>query len=281
MNNQIVHALQSKVIQIAKNAGEIILKFYRTGFSTEYKADGSPLTDADQAANTYIRQQLSTLAMNYPILSEETALPDYEIRKKWPMYWLVDPLDGTQQFVQQSDEFSVNIALIADDKPVMGVIYAPALDILAYATKKHGAFQQYGSATPQRIQVKTHTTTDIRILTSRAHLSERMQQCLSPLQPYERVPMGSAIKFAYLAAGKADMYLRLGPTSEWDTAAGQCIVEEAGGIVTDLSQNILSYNQKDSILNPAFLAAAQPLQSSHNLWNIAQAAAKRFAPRIQ
>jgi 3'(2'), 5'-bisphosphate nucleotidase len=241
-------------IAVAKRAGEAILRVYegKEDVGTQTKSDGSPLTNADMAAHHSILSGLRELTPESPVVSEESSLVSYQERRQWNEYWLVDPLDGTKEFVKQTDEFTVNIAWIQDSRPVQGVIHAPALGLTYYACKEAGAFRQRSGESPIKIAVQDPRD-KLRIVVSRSHKGERLESYLQRFEDYECVNMGSSLKFCLVAEGSAHFYPRLGRTLEWDTAAGQCIVEVAGGTVTDLQGKAVSYNKLD-LSNPDFLA---------------------------
>jgi 3'(2'), 5'-bisphosphate nucleotidase len=247
------------VINIAKAAGDAIMQIYSTDFDVTRKEDNSPLTQADLAAHTLICDALNKLTPNLPILSEESELIDYESRKEWRQYWLIDPLDGTREFIKRNGEFSVNIAFIDGHKPVLGVVYAPVTELLYFASQGHGAYKQVKSSLAQKIMTKSSNIQHLTIAGSRSHSNEKTQKFLRNLESesgckLELISMGSSLKSCLVAEGLADVYPRLGPTSEWDTAAAHCILIEAGGDVVDVSGNRLLYNNKQSLLNPDFFA---------------------------
>lgn len=246
------------VIDIAYQAGDRILQIYDDEqFIIEHKDDRTPLTQADLAAHKSIVAGLSSLAPDVPVLSEESAGVPYDTRRQWHRYWLVDPLDGTKEFIKRNGEFTVNIALIDGDEPVLGVIVVPVTGLCYYASRGHGAWKKSAGGTAERIRVRAVDQDNIMIVGSRSHGSERMQQFRENLGEHDLMSMGSSLKFCLVAEGQADIYPRLGLTSEWDTAAAQCIVEEAGGQVIDVNTNDrLRYNCKDSLLNPEFLVIA-------------------------
>ena len=238
------------------------MEVYRGEIEVQRKADSSPLTQADMAAHHIIESGLamltSRLTPQLPVLSEESATIPYAIRATWRRYWLVDPLDGTREFIKRNGEFTVNIALINDGKPVLGVVYAPAKDQLYYASKDCGAFKQSGNQTVQAIRARKLDLADITIAGSRSHSDTRMQGFLTKLagnlsRP-KLITIGSSLKICLVAEGIADMYPRLGPTSEWDTAAAQCVLEQAGGRLTNIDGVPFCYNTKESLLNPEFFA---------------------------
>jgi len=242
------------VIRIAREAGTAIMEIYadEEGFDVERKADKSPLTAADMAAHEIILSGLRALGRDYPILSEESAEVPYSERATWHTYWLVDPLDGTREFIKRNGEFTVNIALIDGGAPVLGVVYAPVLDRFYYGSAADGAFRSDGDGAARAIHVTATAPDPVRVAGSRSHSNERMSAYLDCLGSHELRPMGSSLKSCLVAEGAADLYPRLGPTSEWDTAAAQAVVEAAGGMVTDAANRPLRYNRGESLLNPDF-----------------------------
>lgn len=258
--NEIKHQeltrLVDEVRKIACRAGEKILEIYETEFSVERKKDNSPLTAADMAAHNTICEALTTLTPDIPILSEESSHIDYSERKKWNQYWLVDPLDGTREFVKRNGEFSVNIALIEAHKSVLGVIHIPVTGISYCASLNNNAFKHEADKNQSKITVKKTDVNAITVAGSRSHGNAKQQAFISSLNDPEILAVGSSLKFCLVAEGLADIYPRFGPTSEWDSAAAQCIVEEAGGIVIDTDFKTLEYNTKESLLNPPFLVIA-------------------------
>ncbi|UCB53995.1 MAG: 3'(2'),5'-bisphosphate nucleotidase CysQ [Thiotrichales bacterium] len=249
-------SLCDSCIDIAREAGRKILEVYETEFDIEHKDDKSPLTKADIASHHTIIDGLSALTPDIPILSEESAKQPFEERSQWQLYWLVDPLDGTREFIKRNGEFTVNIALIDNHKSVIGVIHVPVLNVDYFAYEQGGAFKVEQGGAAQPITVKQPEADRIVVAGSRSHGSEAMQQYMKNIAgrytEVEMLSMGSSLKFCLVAEGRADLYPRLGLTSEWDTAAAQCIVEQAGGHVTRTDMSILEYNTKDSLLNPFF-----------------------------
>ena len=240
--------------QIAIAAGQQILTVYGDEFEVQYKADESPLTLADQRAHQAIVAGLEALATGLPILSEEGDLPKFSSRRRWSRYWLLDPLDGTKEFVKRNGEFTVNIALIDAGVPVMGVVYVPVTGVIYFAWAGGGSWRQERGQSPVKIAVRaTPPQGRLAVVCSRSHRGERLASLLRRLGDHEVVPMGSSLKLCLVAEGRADFYPRLGPTSEWDTAAAHAVVLEAGGQVLDLLMQPLLYNQKESLLNPEFL----------------------------
>jgi 3'(2'), 5'-bisphosphate nucleotidase len=247
-------ALLEDVVQLARRAGEEILKVYnRSDFTVEEKADRSPLTAADLASHHTILAGLQALTPEIPVLSEESASLPYAERSRWSRYWLVDPLDGTREFINRNGEFTVNIALIEDGKPVLGVVHVPVTNITYRAARGLGAFKQVAAAPPQPVHVRALDKGPVLVVGSRSHRGSSLEGFLDRLGEHQMVGMGSSLKLCLVAEGLADVYPRLGPTSEWDTAAAQCVVEQAGGFVTTTTMQPLRYNTKDSLLNPFFL----------------------------
>ena len=242
-----------ELLRLIREAGDAILKIYDTEFEVERKQDDSPLTAADLAAHRLIVSNLERLTPRIPVLSEESAKIPYETRKGWSRYWLIDPLDGTREFVKRNGEFTVNIALIDDHRPVFGAVYAPVLKTLYYGIPGEGASMQQGEAPAQTIRVAARRRQPTLVAGSRSHAGDSLLRFLDRLGEHQLVSMGSSLKLCLVAEGKADIYPRLGPTSEWDTAAAQAVVEAAGGRVTTLDLQPLRYNTKDSLLNPHFL----------------------------
>jgi len=246
------------VINIAHHAGEKIMAIYNSDFSVDHKDDKSPLTEADLAAHTTICRELNQLTPDIPILSEESATIAYAVRRTWPQYWLVDPLDGTREFIKQNGEFTVNIALIEGNHPVLGVIQVPVTKVCYTAIQGKGAYRQDTSNEKQQIQVKKTSLDQLVIAASRSHGNKKQETFITQFPDAQIVTIGSSLKLCMLAEGKIDIYPRFGPTSEWDTAAAQCIVEQAGGAVTTMDLAPLTYNSKESLPNPHFLVIADP-----------------------
>jgi 3'(2'), 5'-bisphosphate nucleotidase len=247
-------ALIPPVLDAVAAAGTAILEVYATAHQVEYKADDSPLTRADRAAHDILAARLAAITPAVPVLSEEhEAGHARSVRGAWREFWLVDPLDGTREFISRNGEFTVNVALVRDHRPVLGVVAAPALGLTYYAAEGVGAFRQRdgGPAEP----IRTRRAVDpVVVVGSRSHRGDSLDAVLAKLGPHELRPMGSALKFCLVAEGSADFYPRLGPTSEWDTAAAQAVLEVAGGAVTTLDGTPLRYNERDTLLNPHFIA---------------------------
>jgi 3'(2'), 5'-bisphosphate nucleotidase len=239
--------------ELAERAGEAILAIYNTDFSVQEKSDQSPLTEADMASHRVIVETLRELTPGIPVLSEESAAIPFPERSAWQRYWLIDPLDGTKEFIKRNGEFTVNIALIEEQRPVLGIVHVPVSGITFYGGAGIGAFRRSGVEQPEAISVCSQHRATVKVAGSRSHAGESLQKFLGNLGTHEIVSMGSSLKLCLVAEGSADIYPRLGPTSEWDTAAAQAVVEGAGGKVTDTQMQALRYNTKDSLLNPHFL----------------------------
>lgn len=247
------------VIAIAQAAGAAIMAVYRDGFSVQTKDDASPLTQADLAANRVIVEGLATLTPDIPVLSEESAQVPWPQRRSWTRYWLVDPLDGTREFIKRNGEFSVNIALIEEGVAVFGVIQAPVDGRVWHATAGRGAYRRLPGQADLRLQVHAPAGVPLRVAASRSHRGERTEALLARMGEVEVIAQGSSLKFCRIAEGELDFYPRFGPTSEWDTAAGQCILEAAGGAVLAAdSGKPFRYNQRETVLNGDFVALGDP-----------------------
>jgi len=265
MNNDEINGLPVKIAELIVAAGEAILKVYESAFSVEYKEDNSPLTLADKLSHEIISTGLRKIAA-YPVISEEMAEVTYEERKGWHTFWLVDPLDGTKEFVKRNGEFTVNIALIEKGKPVMGYIYIPVQRMLYFAIQGKGAYRVKNIQSNKgddiiksgkKLPLKESEHSDFAILGSRSHQSELTDAFINEQKAKHSairiMTSGSSIKFCMVAEGTADAYPRFSPTMEWDSAAGQAIVEEAGKrVVLSDGKTPLSYN-KESLVNPHFL----------------------------
>jgi 3'(2'), 5'-bisphosphate nucleotidase len=247
--------LLPEVCKIAAAASQRILAVYNSDFSVLEKQDSSPLTEADLASNAEICAGLQRLTPEIPVLSEESVTVPFAERSQWQRYWLVDPLDGTKEFVKRNGEFTVNIALIEGNHAVLGVVDVPVTGAVYYAAREVGAFKVASAgATPQRISAKKLDLSKIVVSGSRSHGGEALEKFTNTLPgKVELISKGSSLKLCLVAEGAADIYPRFGLTSEWDTAAAQCVVEQAGGIVTDLQFQPVLYNAKEDILNPYFL----------------------------
>lgn len=246
-----------EVIKIAQKAGEAILEIYdqSEGVVIERKADDSPLTIADKTANQIICDGLEKLSVQHPIISEENKEIAYSERKDYEYNWLVDPLDGTKEFIKRNGEFTVNIALIHNGSPVMGVVYAPVLDEMYWAVKDNGAYLiKDGKETQLSASEFTMTDANLRVVCSRSHLNQGTQDFVDALTEPELVSKGSSLKFLILAKGEAELYPRLAPTMEWDSGAAHIVLEEAGGkVINAETKQPVQYN-KENLLNPFFIA---------------------------
>ena len=246
---------------IAIRAGSEIMKFYSENPEIITKKDNSPITQADLSSNKIIIEDLKRIDETIPILSEETLI-DWQERKRWNKYWLVDPLDGTKEFIKKNGEFTVNIAFIDNKKPLMGIIYAPAKSLLYFAKKNYGEFKIFSSAEltnledSQSIKISYNNPEDnIRVISSRSHSNDVLESWINKkLNKYTLITSGSSLKFCEIAEGNADIYPRFGHTSEWDIAAGHIILEEAGGVIKDIDGNQILYNNKETLINPEFIA---------------------------
>lgn len=240
------------IVNIAKEAGSAIMEIYSKDFTVEYKDDKSPLTEADLRANEIICNALSNLYPNIPIMSEENRQVEYEVRKDWEYYWCIDPIDGTKEFIKKNDEFTVNIALIHKDTPVLGVVYAPAINEMYKAKKGEGAYKN-----GQKLPLKTNNNPKekLSVVASKSHLSDETQEFIDNLdsKEIEQISRGSSLKLCMVAEGVADIYPRLAPTMEWDTAAADAIVRESGKMTYQFESNKPVVYNKVDLLNPWFV----------------------------
>lgn len=248
--------------EISRTAGEEILKIYHDESKfdcVDFKADDSPLTLADKAAHVAIEAKLQEISPEIPILSEEGRNIPYEERKEWSRFWLVDPLDGTKEFIKRNGEFTVNIALVENGQVVMGCVHVPVTNVTYFAAKGEGAYVKVGDEKAVKIEASSYSLTDsgLRLVCSRSHMTPEVEAYVAQFKEPQTVSMGSSLKLVLVAEGKADIYPRLGPTMEWDTAAAHIIVEEAGGQVLEAdSGEVMRYN-KENLLNPYFLVLGQ------------------------
>ncbi|QDF75837.1 3'(2'),5'-bisphosphate nucleotidase CysQ [Shewanella marisflavi] len=249
----------AELVEIAKQAGEAIMAVYGTDeVEVTAKADDSPVTAADLASHKVIVDALARLTPEIPVMSEEAADIPWETRRQWQQYWLIDPLDGTKEFIKRNGEFTVNIAYIENGRSVAGVVYAPVLDKCYYGALHLGAWLAHGDQLVELTQEQVKAPSVPRVVGSRSHVSPGLAAYLDELGEHTMTSIGSSLKFCLLAEAKADIYPRLGLTSEWDTAAAQAVLESVGGSVinADTGQP-LDYNQKEDILNPYFIATAK------------------------
>lgn len=240
------------LIRIADKAGAEVLKIYHTDFKVEFKEDKSPLTAADIASHDIIEEGLKKLTPEIPILSEESTDAPWSERRNWTRFWLVDPIDGTKEFTHRRDEFTVNIALIEDGVPVMGVVTAPALGEAFWGVQGEGAWKREKNGSEHSIQV-AEPPPEKRVVASKSHLNEETRDFIEKLGPHKLVQAGSSLKFCRVAEGKADVYPRIGPTCEWDTGAADAVLRASGGKVETLDGQPLMYGKQD-LSNPNFVA---------------------------
>lgn len=260
--------LLKQVIALCEEASCAIMQVYRSTepLEVKHKSKHQPVTIADKQAHQILADGLSQLTPQLPVLSEEATADEFSVRKQWDYYWLVDPLDGTKEFIHGYDDFTVNVALIAGHQPILGVVTAPVSQTCYFAAKGHGAFKSIAGQPASELSICQPGNAPLRFLVSRHHASQAGQSgFFAEIGDHELVVMGSSIKFCALAEGSADVYLRLGPTSEWDTAAGHCVLEIAGGQVVDAKGHALRYNTKSSLLNPPFLAIGDPSVDSFTM----------------
>ncbi|HEX9584700.1 MAG TPA: 3'(2'),5'-bisphosphate nucleotidase CysQ [Gammaproteobacteria bacterium] len=250
IDDRFLHA----AISIAGEAARRIMEIYRTGFSVRHKPDHSPVTEADLASDKLIVEALGSLRPQYPVISEETECPPFTERARWKRYWLVDPLDGTHGFVRRSGEFTVNVALIDEHRPIAGVVYAPADGVCYFARAGTGAYRRNANGEVVPISTSERKRGPIRVITSPSRRNPLTRGFIEALGDVEVERLGSALKSCRIAEGRADVYPGFSRTSEWDTAAAQCVVEEAGGRLMDLRGRPLRYNLGPELDNPKFLA---------------------------
>lgn len=252
---RIDQSLLSRVGAVARAAGAQIMEVYARGATpVQHKADDSPLTEADLRAHRAIVEQLTQLEPMLPVLSEEASDVPFAERSRWSSYWLVDPLDGTREFISRNGEFTVNIALIDAHRPVLGVIHVPARDQLFVGAEGVGAWCSDGGMPWRPLRVSAASASPPRVAGSRSHRGDSLDAFLAALGPHQFMAVGSSLKFCLLAAGEADVYPRLGPTSEWDIAAGHALLAAAGGKVLQLDGSAIEYNRSESLLSPQFVA---------------------------
>ena len=249
-----------ELLNIAIDSGTEILKIYEKDIIVNSKVDKSPITQADINSNNLILSRLKKLEPNIPILSEESIV-EWKYRKNWNKYWLIDPLDGTKEFINRNGEFTVNISLIKNNYPIFGVIYSPVKSLLYYALKNNGSYKLVTNSNVNtlnnfnKIKINKDNNSNTKVIGSRSHSSKEFQIWVeSKFTNFELITIGSSLKFCILAEGKADIYPRLGPTSEWDIAAGHIILEEAGGKLKSIDNMDILYNTKEGVLNPYFIA---------------------------
>ncbi len=262
MTTKVIKKHIEQLINIAYDAGKAILEIYESDdLGIESKADESPLTKADKAANDIICAGLAKITPGIPIISEENKEVSYEQRKDYDYFWMVDPLDGTKEFIKRNGEFTVNIALIHNQKSIAGVVYAPVLDNMYYAIEGEGAYIiEDNEQVPLVSNVYHKHDSKLKVVCSRSHLNEATQAFVDDYSEPELIAKGSSLKFLILAEGGAELYPRLAPTMEWDTAAAHVILTESGGSITQPNGSPLLYN-KENLLNPHFIATANERKS--------------------
>lgn len=256
-NNQLSELVEP-VKTIAQDAGQRIMDIYASGFSVSEKADETPITEADLAAHHCIVEKLTRFDASIPVLSEEGCEISYHERSNWEWLWLVDPLDGTKEFIKRSDQFSVNIALIHNNIAVFGLIYIPTSHICYFAYSGGGAFKQMPQQNAEKIHTRPLGHNPIRVAGGRSYVGRPLRTYLEYMGRHQYLKVGSSLKSCLVAEGEVDLYPRFGPTSEWDTAAAQIILEEAGGRLTDFFMRPLRYNARPTLLNPEFFAFGDP-----------------------
>jgi 3'(2'), 5'-bisphosphate nucleotidase len=254
-----LRALAEQLLPIVDEAGAAIMKIYDGSFTVQHKHDDSPLTLADLESQRVILEGLSRITPDVPVLSEESAAAPWAERQTWRELWVVDPLDGTREFVKRNGEFTVNIALVVDHEPVLGVVSAPARGSIYWGAKGVGAFTEHRGAARAAIRAAVPPPHPLRVVGSRSHASQETAAYLDKVAPHVMTGVGSSLKFCLLAEGKAELYPRFGTTSEWDTAAGQALLEAAGGhVISVVGGQKLRYNCRESVLNGDFIAFTDP-----------------------
>ncbi|MGV6988327.1 3'(2'),5'-bisphosphate nucleotidase CysQ [Testudinibacter sp. P80/BLE/0925] len=245
--------LLNAALSIAKRAGEKLLTFYYRGIESELKQDNTPVTEADLAVSRFLEDELQALTPGIPVLSEESQTIDFAERRRWTQYWLVDPLDGTQQFLEKTDQFSVLIALVQHNQPTLGIVYSPVPRLAFYAMDKFGAYKQQNGVI-SRLQTRPPGDNVIRIAVGKNVRRQQVMAMFHDQFDYQLIRYGSSgLKGALVAEGRSDCYIRLGKTGEWDTAAVECILRETGGKIVDLYGNPLTYNRRETLINPDFI----------------------------
>jgi len=254
---QITSELIEQLIEISKDAGKAIMEVYNSNFRHQIKEDLSPLTKADTLSNNIICEKLKVITPDIPILSEENSDIPFNIRSSWEQYWLVDPLDGTKEFIKKNGEFTVNIALIENNTPIFGIIHVPVTNETYWGSNTKGSFYIKGNNQKTKLCVEKNIRSQVRIVASRSHPSKMLDALLEEIGEYKIITKGSSLKFCLIAKGQADIYPRLGPTSEWDIAAGHAIVKFAGGSLLTIDGESMQYNLTENNLNPYFVVASR------------------------
>ena len=248
---------------IVEDAGVEIMKVYSTDFDIQIKNDESPVTLADKNANMIIEKGLTCINESIPILSEEGKNVSYDIRNEWDYYWLVDPLDGTKDFIKKNDEFTVNIALMKSEAPLFGIVYAPVTRVCYWGGGSVGAWKRDSEKNVAKIQVNLLLDKKVKLASSRSHPSNKMSKFLLQFENYELCPMGSSYKICLVSDGSVDLYPRLGPTMEWDTAASHAIIQGSGGELLQVNNKLPLIYNKSELVNPDFIAGS--IETIHGL----------------
>ena len=265
MLNHSLDTVLNNLIDISRKAGEEILDVYSDSFNITLKDDLSPLTDADRRANGVITSMLLSMYPDIPILSEEGREIEFFERKDWNLFWVVDPLDGTKEFIKRNGEFTVNIALVENCIPIAGVVYSPVKKTFWYGADGFGSHRMVGTEKAERISVTPSSKSTIRIVTSRSHPSEKLEKYISRFNNFELIKMGSSLKICLVADGSAHIYPRLGPTMEWDSAAGHAVLKFSGGELIDASTGTeLMYN-KENLRNPDFICLSDSIRETYEV----------------
>lgn len=261
MNIEIDKTLIEELINVSRKAGKEIMEIYESkDFNVELKSDESPLTKADKASNRVICENLARLTPDIPIISEENSIPPYSIRKGYQAFWLIDPLDGTKEFIKRNGDFTTNIALVVNGSPVLGVVFAPVLDVMYWAALGMGAHKIVEKASsPISVRAFDKKAKAVEVTCSRSHLNEETKQYIAQFDEPKLMQVGSSLKLMLVAEGSADVYPRLGPISEWDIAASHIIVEEAGGRIYKHADGSKVVYNKENILMPYFIAEGKSL----------------------
>jgi len=249
--------LQPALMQLVAETGQLILSYHHTELAITQKSDHTPVTEADMAAHRFIVKQLARLTPDIPCITEESPAESIRDRRNWTIYWLVDPLDGTREFINGGNDYTVNIALIIDHQPVIGIIHLPVTGETWYAHLGDGAFYSDAKGKLQAIHTRTMPQIPVAAIGYRRHRG-KLYEFLEKLGPHQTLSHASSLKSCLVASAQADVYPCFGPTSEWDTAAAQCIVEQAGGQLTDLTMQPLQYNMRDTLENPSFIVIGDP-----------------------
>ena len=257
MQTYIKQSLIENIIDVSLEAGSSIMDIYENDLEIDIqtKSDASLVTKADMISHSIIKKRLKEITPEIPIISEEDSKINFSERSAWNDYWLIDPMDGTKEFINRNGEFTVNIALINNNSPVFGVIHVPTEGNTYWGTEETGSYLLKSNYESTKLGVTQDIRSPVRIVCSRSHPSKELNTVLKKIKDYETIHIGSSLKFCLVASGKADCYPRLGPTSEWDTAAGEIIARSAGAIVVNLDNEALKYNSKEGYINPSFLVA--------------------------